>query len=140
MHSRFLFSLSLIAALGICSSAQIAIKDSIPKYSYTTVAEFWSQMDDIFNDPNFSNANWGVLIQSLETGEYFYKRNENKLFMPASNLKLFTSSAGLVLLGDDYRFTTNIFMRGRMDGSTLIGDIVVQGRGDPALSGRILQK
>jgi drug/metabolite transporter (DMT)-like permease len=55
-------------------------------------------MDDMLNDPNFSHANWGVLIQSLETGEYFYKRNENKLFMPASNLKLFTSSAGLVLL------------------------------------------
>ena len=76
------------------------------------------------------------LIQSLETGEYFYKRNENKLFMPASNLKLFTSSAGLVLLGDEYKFSTNIYMRGRMDGSTLIGDLVVQGKGDPTLSGR----
>lgn len=136
MNSRLLFLFSIIFALSICSSAQTTTKDSIPKYSYTTLPEFWSQMDDIFNDPNFSNAHWGVLIQSLETGEYFYKRNENKLFMPASNLKLFTSSAGLVLLGDDYRFTTNVFMRGRMDGSTLIGDIVVQGRGDPTLSGR----
>jgi D-alanyl-D-alanine carboxypeptidase/D-alanyl-D-alanine-endopeptidase (penicillin-binding protein 4) len=136
MRSRFLFSIKLLFALSVCLTAQTANRDSIPKYSYTTVAEFWSQMDDIFNDPNFSNANWGVLIQSLETGEYFYKRNENKLFMPASNLKLFTSSAGLVLLGDDYRFTTNILMRGKIDGSTLIGDIVVQGRGDPALSGR----
>ncbi len=125
-----------MAISNLCLNAQIATKEMTPKYSYTTLAEFWAQMDDIFNDPNFSNAHWGVLIQSLETGEYFYKRNENKLFMPASNLKLFTSSAGLILLGDDYKFTTNIYMRGRMDGSTLIGDLVIQGRGDPTLSGR----
>lgn len=118
------------------SLSQKAVKDSVPKYSYTTISEFWSQMNDIFDDPNFSNAHWGVVIQSLETGEYFYKRNENKLFMPASNLKLFTSSAGLALLGDDYKFKTNIFKRGRMEGSTLIGDLVIQGRGDPTLSGR----
>ncbi|NWF88614.1 MAG: D-alanyl-D-alanine carboxypeptidase/D-alanyl-D-alanine-endopeptidase [Ignavibacteriaceae bacterium] len=117
-------------------TAQIDKLDSLPNYSYSTLNDFGKQMDDIFNDPNFSNAHWGVVIQSLETGEYFYKRNENKLFMPASNLKLFTSSAGLVLLGDDYRFTTNIYKRGKMDGSTLIGDIVVQGMGDPAISGR----
>ncbi|HAB54289.1 MAG TPA: D-alanyl-D-alanine carboxypeptidase/D-alanyl-D-alanine-endopeptidase [Ignavibacteriales bacterium] len=137
MRYSFLFMTIIILTLNL--NAQITVKDTLTKYSYTTVSDFWAQMDDIFNDPNFSNAHWGVLIQSLETGEYFYKRNENKLFMPASNLKLFTSSAGLVLLGDDYKFTTNIYMRGRMDGSSLIGDIVVQGRGDPTLSGRFYQ-
>ena len=55
-------------------------RDTIPQYSYGTIQEFWSQMDDIFNDPNFINANWGVLIQSLQTGEYFYKRS-NCYFM-----------------------------------------------------------
>lgn len=132
----FLLALSLVNQK---LQAQIAESDTIPKFSYTTIAEFWSQMDDIFHDPTFANAHWGVLIQSLETGEYFYKRNENKLFMPASNLKLFTSSAGLVLLGDDYRFTTDILMRGRIDGSTLIGDLIIRGSGDPTLSGRFYQ-
>lgn len=136
MRYKILFITIIILAVNLNMNAQVTVRDTVPKYSYTTVAEFWSQMDDIFNDPNFSNAHWGVLIQSLETGEYFYKRNENKLFMPASNLKLFTSSAGLVLLGDDYKFTTNIYKRGRMDGSTLLGDLVIQGRGDPTLSGR----
>ncbi len=110
--------------------------DSVQQEKFTTVQEFWSQMDDIFNDPNFSNANWGVVIQSLETGEYLYKRNENKLFIPASNLKLFTSAAALILLGGDFRFETNIFLNGTVDGSILIGDLVVQADGDPAISGR----
>ena len=69
----------------LCYSQEIQ-RDTIPKYSYSTIPEFWRDMDDLFNDPNFSNAQWGVVIQSLETGEFFYKRNENKLFIPASDL------------------------------------------------------
>lgn len=126
----FIILLSVIAEE---SYAQDTIK---PKYSLSTIPEFWNQMDDIFNDPSFSSATWGVLIQSLETGEYFYKRNEDKLLVPASNLKLFTTAAGLVLLGDDYRFSTNLYTRGTLEGSSFNGDIIVQGRGDPALSGR----
>ena len=112
------------------------ITDSLPRYSYSTVPEFWAQIDDIFNDPSFSNAYWGVAIQSLETGEYFYKRNEDKLFRPASNMKLFTTSAGLLLLGDEYKFSTLIYANGQIDGSILRGNLVVQGGGDPTISGR----
>lgn len=110
--------------------------DSIPKYFHGTVSELSEQLDDIFNDPNFNNANWGVVIQSLSTGEYFYKRNENKLFMPASNLKLFTTAAGLLLLEPDYKFRTDIFINGNLDGSILNGDLVIRGFGDPTISGR----
>jgi len=116
--------------------AQQGIQDTTTQFSFSTISEYWDQMDDIFNDPSFSNAHWGVVVQSLETGEYFYKRNENKLFMPASNLKLFTTAAGLNILGSNYRFSTNLFLNGRLDGSILVGDLVVQGRGDPTISGR----
>ncbi|MCU0343057.1 MAG: D-alanyl-D-alanine carboxypeptidase/D-alanyl-D-alanine-endopeptidase [Ignavibacterium sp.] len=111
-------------------------KDSLQRYSYSTVSELSQQLDDIFNDNGFRNANWGVVIQSLDNGEYFYKRNEDKFFIPASNLKLFTGAAGLLLLGNDYRFSTNIFLNGYQSGSTLYGDLVIQGRGDPTISGR----
>ncbi len=111
-------------------------KDSLQLISYATIPELNQQLDDIFNDNSFRNANWGVVIQSLDNGEYFYKRNEDKFFIPASNLKLFTSAAGLLLLGSDYRFSTNIFLNGYQSGSTFYGDLVVQGRGDPTISGR----
>ncbi|MEJ2614898.1 MAG: D-alanyl-D-alanine carboxypeptidase/D-alanyl-D-alanine-endopeptidase [Ignavibacteriaceae bacterium] len=108
----------------------------VPQYSGTTIKDFWKELDDIFNDPNFDNANWGVVIQSLETGEYFYRRNANKLFIPASDLKLFTTASALILLGPEYCFSTNILMDGKMDGSVLDGDLIVKGRGDPTISGR----
>jgi serine-type D-Ala-D-Ala carboxypeptidase/endopeptidase (penicillin-binding protein 4) len=114
-----------------------AIKDSIQKASQTSLQDFQKEIDDIFNDPSFRNANWGVVIQSLKSGEYFYKRNEDKFFVPASNLKLFTTAAGLLLLGPNYRFLTKIWTNGYNSGSTLYGDLVIQGRGDPTISGRL---
>jgi D-alanyl-D-alanine carboxypeptidase/D-alanyl-D-alanine-endopeptidase (penicillin-binding protein 4) len=126
-----------ITFINISAQDSTAVKkDSLQLYSYSTVSELSEQLDDIFNDTSFRNANWGVVIQSLDNGEYFYKRNEDKFFVPASNLKLFTSAAGLLLLGNDYRFSTNIFLNGYQSGSTLYGDLVIQGRGDPTISGR----
>lgn len=111
-------------------------KDSLQLFSISTIPELSRQLDDIFNDTGFRNANWGVVIQSLDNGEYFYKRNEDKFFVPASNLKLFTTAAGLLLLGSNYQFSTNILINGYQSGSTIYGDLVVQGRGDPTISGR----
>lgn len=106
------------------------------KYNSSRMSEFWQQLDDIFNDPNFSSSNWGIVIKSLETGEYLYKRNEDKLFMPASNLKLFTTAAGLLLLGEDYSYKTSVYLNGTIDANVLKGDLIIQGCGDPTISGR----
>ena len=54
--------------------------------------------------------------------------------MPASNQKLVTASAALVRLGADFRFRTTVLARGERRGDTLAGDLLVVGRGDPALS------
>jgi D-alanyl-D-alanine carboxypeptidase/D-alanyl-D-alanine-endopeptidase (penicillin-binding protein 4) len=136
MASRSILVLLFLVIVSFQFFPQENNNDNSGKYVYSTVPEFWSQMNDIFNDPNFSNSQFGVVIQSLETGEYLYKRNEDKLLIPASDLKLFTTSAGLITLGSEYKFRTNIYMNGYVDGSIVKGDIVVQGRGDPTISER----
>jgi len=136
MASNIKIFFLLVVVLTALSFAQEAKLDTVPKYSINTVPEFAVQIDDIFNDPNFTNAVWGVSIQSLVTGEYFYKKNENKLVMPASNQKLITSAAGLLLLGPMYRFKTEIYSTGKLDGSILNGDLIIRGFGDPTISGR----
>ncbi|HCY77560.1 MAG TPA: D-alanyl-D-alanine carboxypeptidase/D-alanyl-D-alanine-endopeptidase [Ignavibacteriales bacterium] len=137
--NKTLYSVSVFLIISETLFAQDSTKaiiDSSNLNSYTTIIELNKELDDIFNDNSFRNANWGVVIQSLKNGEYFYKRNEDKFFIPASNLKLFTTAAGLLLLGSDYRFSTNIYLNGYQSGSTLYGDLVIQGRGDPTISGR----
>ena len=50
---------------------------------------------------------------------------------PASNLKLVTSSAALVLLGPDFTFRTVLETDGKVEGGALQGDLVARAAGDP---------
>ncbi len=101
-----------------------------------SLSELTSELDRVFSRPEFANAYWGVVIRSLDTGKYWYLRNENKGFMPASNMKLFTTAAALVELGPDFRFETRLLSRGSVQDSVLKGDLIIQGGGDPSLGGR----
>jgi D-alanyl-D-alanine carboxypeptidase/D-alanyl-D-alanine-endopeptidase (penicillin-binding protein 4) len=82
-------------------------------------------------------AEWGVLIVDAGTGETLYAVNADKFFVPASNMKLFTSALVLTRLGKDFRFRTTIETRGEIsaDGK-LAGNLILVGRGDPNLSNR----
>ena len=88
-------------------------------------------LEDIFEDPNFANAHWGITVQSLETGQYIFRRNDTKSFIPASNQKLFTSAMALSTLGPDFTYTTELVTDGRISDRTLRGDLIIRGAGDP---------
>lgn len=108
--------------------------------SATAVKELKVQLDEIFNDPNFSGSTWGVLVKSLTSGEILYKRNENKLFVPASVLKLFTTASSLLLLGPEYKYNTEIYTDGKIIDGKLNGNLIIKGKGDPTFSSRFYKE
>jgi D-alanyl-D-alanine carboxypeptidase/D-alanyl-D-alanine-endopeptidase (penicillin-binding protein 4) len=63
-----------------------------------------------------------------------FSHNADKLFMPASNMKLITGSVALDQLGPDYRFATTYAALGSVRDGTLDGHLLVHGRGDPSVS------
>lgn len=130
----------VLLLLAVFSFRGYAQTDSVNSFSTATLKDFSEEMQEHFADPEFSNAVWGVVIQSLSTGEYFFKLNDSKLLMPASNMKLVTTAAGLVTLGPDYRFKTELHARGTIDGSILYGDLIIRGFGDPTISGRFYKQ
>ena len=52
---------------------------------------------------------------------------------PASVMKLFTTAAGLQLLGPDYVWRNRVFTEGQIKEGVLYGHLVVRGSGDPKL-------
>jgi serine-type D-Ala-D-Ala carboxypeptidase/endopeptidase (penicillin-binding protein 4) len=84
-----------------------------------------------------SKGEWGLLIADADTGETLYESNADKYFVPASNMKLFTTALALAKLGPEFRFRTTLETHGTIspDG-TLAGDVFLVGRGDPNLSNR----
>lgn len=107
------------------------------QHPQTAEAKLKSELDQAFDDPAFSNAHWGVMIQSLKNGEILYARNAHKNFIPASNMKLFTTAAALSKLGPEYRYQTQFYIHGNVDNQGILhGDLIVVGSGDPSITGR----
>ncbi len=86
-------------------------------------------------DSSMMHASVSLCILNTGTGETLYEFNAGKSLMPASVLKLVTSSAALELMGPEYCFTTKIGYTGYLNRATglLTGDIIIAGGGDPAL-------
>jgi len=98
-----------------------------------------SRIATILKDPDLARGFWGIEVLSLKTGKVLYSQNSDRLFTPASNTKLFTTTAALALIGPDYRFRTSVETTGVLDKhGRLSGDLLLVGRGDPNLSGREL--
>lgn len=53
-------------------------------------------------------TNVALKVTDLETGEVLFDQNSDKLYTPASNLKIYTSAAALDLLGPEYQPVTFI--------------------------------
>jgi serine-type D-Ala-D-Ala carboxypeptidase/endopeptidase (penicillin-binding protein 4) len=138
----FIASLALIFLLNISpylateadgAKTAAADKKTDPKKDLT------KEISAILSQPPLNRAHWGVDVVDLETGKALYSENSDQLFLPASNAKLFTTAAALAIAGPDYRFRTTVEAEGKIDtNGRLLGDLVILGRGDPNISGRVL--
>ena len=89
----------------------------------------------LLDQPPFDRATWGVVIQD-DRGRVLLQRNADRLFVPASNIKLVVAAAAATLLPADFRVTTSVYVTGAVDSGILRGDLVLYGRGDPTFSTR----
>ncbi|WP_162902477.1 D-alanyl-D-alanine carboxypeptidase/D-alanyl-D-alanine endopeptidase [Facilibium subflavum] len=82
---------------------------------------------------NLGSASLGVRLIQADTGKVIYQYNDKKNFLPASNVKLLTAAASLLLLGSDYRFKTTIYTDRYLHKDT-IHNLYIDFSGDPSLS------
>ena len=81
----------------------------------------------------FRQASWGFCLLSGKTGKILASFNENKSLVPASVQKVVTTSAALHLLGDTFRFKTQVLYSGSIEKGILKGDLIMKGFGNPVL-------
>ena len=91
---------------------------------------------EVLEDDDFDSAYWGALVVDLETGQRLYESNAYGRFIPASNMKLFTTASALDALGPQFRYSTRLYADGEIQNGTLLGSLVVRGSGDPTFGGR----
>lgn len=99
-----------------------------------------SAVDAILANPDLPNAFWGLYAEDLQSGRIILSRNADKLFIPASNMKLLTTATALDVLGSDHRFTTNLYHIGDIRGDLMTGDLVIRGDGDPTFGSEWIEE
>ena len=101
-------------------------------------ADLRQTIDRILDRPPLDQMHWGVLAVAGDGSDTLYARNPARKFVPASNMKVVSTTAALGLLGPEYRYRTELWAVGSVDRSdgVLDGNLVLPGTGDPTLSDR----
>ena len=91
-------------------------------------------VNTMMTDPVLKNANWGFVIYDPKTKKIISSYNENSPLVPASTTKLLTTETALSLLGENYRWFTQLEYSGAIDeNGTLNGNLYIIGSGDPSM-------
>jgi D-alanyl-D-alanine carboxypeptidase/D-alanyl-D-alanine-endopeptidase (penicillin-binding protein 4) len=104
---------------------------AVPAYGQKNLSH---RIDSRIDAPPFNRQLWGVALVD-ENGRLLYGRNQDRLFIPASNTKLVASAVASVLLPPDWKVKTSLY-GGPLVNGVLQGDLVLYGRGDPTMGRR----
>jgi D-alanyl-D-alanine carboxypeptidase/D-alanyl-D-alanine-endopeptidase (penicillin-binding protein 4) len=124
---------ALCAAAIACAPLGSASVNPLPARAHG-VAALRTRINSFIDTPEFRTAEWAILAVDPARGDTLYAHNAALLMVPASNMKVITSSVALTQLGGDFQFTTTFAAHGTISSGVLDGDLVVTGRGDPTLS------
>jgi D-alanyl-D-alanine carboxypeptidase/D-alanyl-D-alanine-endopeptidase (penicillin-binding protein 4) len=125
------FALGLVTGLTASAQTPSIVPPPIvhPTFPTGPGTPLGATIEALLADPAVSRAHWGIAVTTLD-GVPLYGLDEGKLFRPASNNKLFTTTAAMALLGPDRTFETRVY--GKLDEATGVvnGDLVLAGGGD----------
>ena len=97
---------------------------------------FNSELIKFIENDSLSSSIIGLELMDGKNGEIILEHNANKLLVPASIQKLYTTSYAQNILGLNYSFNTTVFTNGEIDDQTLNGDLFISLSGDPSLESR----
>ncbi len=120
-----------ILLLNSCAKP-VTVDVSEPRGQSDPIQRLQQEIKTILNDPLLAPSNVGIKVVSVTTGEVLYEAGADKLYHPASTMKLLTSATALEKLRPNYRFHTTLYAEG-IEGARVRGNLYLKGRGDPLL-------
>src|SRR5438445_344700 len=90
-------------------------------------------IDRTIDESDLTQPRWGVFVMSMNDGRVVYARNSDKLFTPASNMKVYTTAVALDSLGADYRWRTSVYADKQPSDGIVDANLTLYGRGAPDL-------
>src|SRR5215831_1949611 len=81
------------------------------------------QIDAILARSAVAPNTWSVLVENQDGSVIYYQRNPTTGLAPASNTKIFTTSAAFGLLGTNYAFQTRVYYTGTLAAGVVSGNL-----------------
>jgi D-alanyl-D-alanine carboxypeptidase/D-alanyl-D-alanine-endopeptidase (penicillin-binding protein 4) len=111
-----------------------AILVLFPPVTAAAEAELPPELAAAIKDADFSTDGIGLFIQGVDDDRPVVAFRADRFLNPASVIKLATTAAALDLLGQGYRWSTEVMYTGTIKEHTLNGDLYIRGNGDPYLT------
>jgi len=117
--------------------AEKAEKESASTSAGAFDAALGRDIDALVSQGDSAKARWGIFVLSLKDSRVLYSRDGDRLFNPASNMKIYPTAVALDLLGPEYRCRTSVYATNPPDADgTINGDLILYGRGAPDLDSK----
>ncbi len=97
-----------------------------------------ADIEAIMNKPMYKNAQWGLRVLNLETGQELLNLNSDTHFFIGSVRKIFSIGELLNKVGPNYYSVTTVHKDGVIQNGTLNGNLVLVASGDLTMGGRTL--
>jgi len=118
--------LVIIALLVSSAAEKPPIVEKTPK-------ELQESVREILSSSALSGSTTGLVVKQQGADTTLFSQNADLLLVPASTVKILTSSLALDVLGPDYRFVTELRGKLSADLTSIEGNLCVKGHGDPWL-------
>lgn len=137
--STFAFSQGTFASNKYSSNSenQLNVKENYSLNISAAKEEVDNGINRMTSDPVLRNADWGFVVYDPKTKKIISSYNETSPLVPASTTKLLTTDTAFGLLGDKFKWKTQLEYKGEIDAEgTLNGNLYIVGSGDPSLGTR----
>ena len=107
----------------------------LPVISYTQ-----TRVDQVLEsykkDKDLQHATYSFCVQDASTGKVITEYNSEIALIPASTMKIMTTSAALGILGKDYTYKTHFYSSNTVDTATgkTYRNLLIKGSGDPSFN------
>ncbi|GIV26364.1 MAG: D-alanyl-D-alanine carboxypeptidase DacB [Bacteroidia bacterium] len=98
-----------------------------------------SNLSYFFQQKEWQSTIIGISVKDVNTKQTLLEYNSHIQLVPASTFKLLVTAVVLEKLGANFRFSTPIYINGKIQNNTLYGDLIIQGKGDPTIESRFFQ-
>ncbi|MCD6017628.1 MAG: D-alanyl-D-alanine carboxypeptidase/D-alanyl-D-alanine-endopeptidase [Bacteroidetes bacterium] len=108
----------------------LGITSLFSQTSLKSVLEFYRK------DKDLQHATYSFCVQDAETGKTIKEFNSEIALVPASTMKIMTTSAALGILGKEYTYKTNFYYFTKIDSLTGATNthLLIKGSGDPSFN------